>query len=186
MGESTMTDQTLDLNASIFTKTLLGQQEIQSRSLGLSGLVRRILVLIDGKRNGSELGGFVLGHDITAIIRELLSHGCIDAASAPPSQAQPEAITPKVPKSEGTTFSSLPAPETRTAKDLEMARNFMTNSVNNMFGQHTRLTLIEAIFKCNSTVALREVYPAWVETMSSSAIGVRRLPELRQNLFTVL
>ncbi len=104
----------------------------------------------------------------------------------PPSQAQPEAITPKVPKSEGTTFSSLPAPETRTAKDLEMARNFMTNSVNNMFGQHTRLTLIEAIFKCNSTVALREVYPAWVETMSSSAIGVRRLPELRQNLFTVL
>ncbi len=83
MGESTMTDQTLDLNASIFTKTLRGQQEIQSRSLGLSGLVRRILVLIDGKRNGSELGGFVLGHDITAIIRELLSHGCIDAASAP-------------------------------------------------------------------------------------------------------
>jgi hypothetical protein len=181
-----MIDQTLDLNAAIFSKTPLGQQEIQSRSLGLSGLVRRILVLIDGKRNGSELGGFVVGHDISTIVSELMNHGCIDAIAVEPPAAEPEVIAPKVKKSEGTGISSLPAPETRTAKDLEMARNFMTNSVNNMFGQHTRLTLIEAIFKCDSNAALREVYPAWVETMSGSAIGVRRLPELRQKLFTVL
>jgi hypothetical protein len=180
-----MNDQTLDLNAAIFSKTLLGQQEIQSRSLGLSVLVRRILVLIDGKRNGNELGGFVVGHDIGAIISELMTHGCIDATAVAPV-AEPEVIAPKVKKPEGTGISSLPAPETRTAKDLEMARNFMTNAVNNMFGQHTRLSLIEAIFKCNTTAALREVYPAWVETMSGSAIGVRRLPELRQKLFAVL
>ena len=180
-----MTDQTLDLNAVIFSKTLLGQQEIQSRSLGLSVLVRRILLLIDGKRNGSELGGFAVGHDIGAIIRELMTQGCIDATAVAPI-AEPEAIAPKVKKSEGTGLSSLPAPETRTPKDLEMARNFMTNSVNNMFGQHTRLTLIEAIFKCDTNAELREVYPAWVETMSGSAIGVRRLPELRQKLFSVL
>ncbi len=181
-----MIDQTLDLNVAIFSKTLRGQQEIQSRSLGLSVLVRRILVLIDGKRNGGELGGFVLGHDVAAIIRELMDHGCIDATASAPAAEEAEAIVPKAKKPDGTSVSSLPAPETRTAKDLEMARNFMTNSVNNMFGQHTRLTLIEAIFKCYTTAALREVYPAWVETMSGSAIGVRRLPELRQKLFTVL
>lgn len=76
--------------------------------------------------------------------------------------------------------------ESRSAKELEMARNFMTNSVNNMFGQHTRLTLIEAIFKCTTSAELRAVYPDWVETMSASAIGARRLPELRQKLFSVL
>ncbi|WP_210546816.1 hypothetical protein [Rhodoferax sp. PAMC 29310] len=175
-----MTDQTLDLTAAIFAKTSLGQQEIQSRSLGLSVLVRRILVLIDGKRNGVELGGFVQGHDISAIISELMGHGCIDATAPAPHAAEPEAVAPKAKKPDGTSVSSLPPHETRTAKDLEMARNFMTNSVNNMFGQHTRLTLIEAIFKCDSSAALREVYPAWVETMSGSAIGTRRLPELQQ------
>jgi hypothetical protein len=187
-----MTDQTLDLNTAIFAKTSLGQQEIQSRSLGLSALVRRILVLIDGKRSGNDLGVFVEGHDVGAMISELIDHGCVDAMAGPVTPSvvegvvEAEAISSKVKKAEVKGLSGLPPAETRSAKDLEMARNFMTNSVNNMFGQHTRLTLIEAIFKCTTSADLREVYPSWVETMSASAIGVRRLPELRQKLFAVL
>lgn len=187
-----MTDQTIDLTTAIFAKTSLGQQEIQSRSLGLSVLVRRILVLIDGKRSGSDLSAFVLGHDVGAIISELLSLGCVDARATAAARsivnvATPaEAASPKVKKMESASVSGLPPADTRSAKDLEMARNFMTNAVNNMFGHHTRITLIEAIFKCGTSAALRGVYPAWVETMSGSTIGTRRLPELRQKLFAVL
>ena len=187
-----MTDQALDLNTAIFAKTPLGQQEIQSRSLGLSALVRRTLVLVDGKRSGKELGAFVVGHDIFTILGELLDKGCIDGKSSATPLAvselvgKPETPLPKTKKSEDADLIGLPAVEMRSAKDLEMARNFMTNSVNNMYGQHTRITLIEAIFKCTTSAELREVYPDWVETMAASAIGARRLPELRQKLFAVL
>ena len=182
-----MTDQPLDLTTAIFTKTSLGQEEIQNRSLGLSALVRRTLVLVDGKRSGGDLSAFVVGHDVTAILSELLDKGCIaaTAVAAPPPRLAP-ASAPKALKPENTDVAGLPPVESRSAKELEMARNFMTNSVNNMFGQHTRLTLIEAIFKCTTSAELRAVYPDWVETMSASAIGARRLPELRQKLFSVL
>lgn len=182
-----MTDLTLDfnLNSSIFSKTERGQQEIQSRSLGLSLLVRRVLVLIDGQRSGKELEAFVPGHDIQPLISELLTHGCIDASARAEPAAAPAAKA-RAKKEDDDDLSRLPAPETRSAKELDMARNFMTNSVNNIFGQHTRLSMIEAIFKCHSTSELRAVYPAWVETMSGSAVGTKRLPELRQKLFTVL
>lgn len=180
-----MTDLTLHLNSSIFCKTERGQQEIQSRSLGLSLLVRRVLVLIDGQRSGKELEAFVPGHDIQPLISELLTHGCIDASARVESAAAPGAkARPKKEEDDG--FASLPAPEMRSAKELDMARNFMTNAVNNTFGQHTRLSMIEAIFKCRSASELRVVYPAWVETMSGSAVGIKRLPEMRQKLFTVL
>ena len=53
--------ETIDLNATVFAKTAVGQEEIQSRTLGLSLLVRRALVLVDGKRSGAELSVFLVG-----------------------------------------------------------------------------------------------------------------------------
>jgi hypothetical protein len=80
----------------------------------------------------------------------------------------------------------LPAASSRTAKDVEMARNFMTNTVNTIFGHHSRLSLIEAIHACKSSDELRRVYLTWAEAMESNAIGKKRLPELREKLFAVL
>lgn len=67
-----------------------------------------------------------------------------------------------------------------------MARNFMTNSINTMFWQNTRLTLIKAIFAARTADELRRVYPVWAATMATIGIGAKRLPELRQKLFEVL
>jgi len=39
-----MTDVSLDLSAATFAKTVIGQQEIQTRLLGLTPLTRRALV----------------------------------------------------------------------------------------------------------------------------------------------
>jgi hypothetical protein len=185
-----MTDSTLDLSRALFVKTALGQQEIQSRALGLNPLVRRLLILVDGKRSFQELGTFVAGHDLADLLGELQTKGCIEATvlaapSAPSVRATaPQSSPAATPSEKG--FASLPEASTRTAKEVDMARNFMMNTVNTVFQQNTRLTLMEAIAACNSVDDVRRVYPKWVETMSASSIGARRLPDFQEKLFKVL
>lgn len=186
-----MTDSTLDLSRALFAKTALGQQEIQSRALGLNPLVRRLLILVDGKRTFQELSTFVAGHDLTDLLGELQAKGCIEAAAVPvaPSAPRARASAPEsgpaaTPAEKG--LASLPEASTRTAKEVDMARNLMMNTVNTVFQQNTRLTLMEAIAGCNSVDDVRRVYPKWVETMSASSIGAKRLPEFQEKLFKVL
>ena len=187
-------DDTIDLNTAVFAKTELGQQEIQSRTLGLSLLVRRALLLVDGKRTGAELSVFLVGKgDIAAVLSELLAQGCIEqvartnktapepspveAAAQSDASAQTSAAAP---------IDGLPPAESRTSKENEMARNFMINSVNSIIGQQSRISLIENIFHAKGTEGLRAVYPSWVATMSDHSVGSRRLPELKEKLFKVL
>lgn len=175
------TDVSPDFAATTFAKTAAGSQEIQSRALGLPPLTRRLLVLVDGKRSGRELAAFVAGHDAAELLGQLLAHGCIEAL-APKAAAVAAAVAPAA----ESVLSGLPQAATRSAKDTEMARNFMTNTINTMFGQNMRLTLVESIFAARTAEDLRRVYPAWAETMASLGVGAKRLPELRQKLFQVL
>lgn len=70
------------MNITVFAKTTRGQHEIHHRSLGLSPLVRRILVLIDGHRSGAELSVYLVGKgDIGGVLTLLLEAGCIEAVS---------------------------------------------------------------------------------------------------------
>jgi hypothetical protein len=189
--------ETLDLTAAIFSKTPAGQQEIQSRALGLAPLVRRILVLVDGKRSGRDLSAFVSGSDdIEQILGALLSQGCV-AAEVPSKAAVPaaKAAAPAAPAVSAASETAapaadallgLPAAETRTAKDNDMARNFMINSINSIIGQQMRVSLIHDIFHAGSTEALRTVYHAWAASMAGHGMGSKRLPELREKLFKVL
>jgi hypothetical protein len=189
--------ETLDLTAAIFSKTPVGQQEIQSRALGLAPLVRRILVLVDGKRSGRDLSAFVSGSDdIERILGALLSQGCV-AAEVPSKAAVPaaKAAAPAAPAASAASETAapaadallgLPAAETRTAKDNDMARNFMINSINSIIGQQMRVSLIHDIFHAGSTEALRTVYHAWAASMAGHGMGSKRLPELREKLFKVL
>ena len=180
-----MSDLAFDLTNVIFSKTPLGQQEIQTRSLSLTPLVRRVLVLIDGQRRAKELEAFVLGHDITLMLKELLAHGCIDAKSLDDTSSV-KTTKVELPPESSADLSGLPIAEMRGQKEVEMARNFMMNTINNTFGQHTRLSMIKSIIACTNANELREVYPAWVQTMSGNAAGVKSLPEMRKKLFTVL
>lgn len=183
-----MADASIDHRYTVYAKTAAGQHEIQSRALGLSPMVRRLLLLVDGQRSGKDLEVFVAGHDAAALFDELLAQGCIEARAAarPPAAPAPAAAAKPEAPSASDDLAALPPADSRTAKELEMARNFMTNTVNNTFGHHNRLSLIESIHACRTSAQLRDVYPHWVETMSGSAIGLKRLPELREKLFVVL
>ncbi|MEZ5706915.1 MAG: hypothetical protein R3E56_17655 [Burkholderiaceae bacterium] len=186
---------TTDLMQAVFAKTPLGQQEIQSRSMGLAPLVRRILVLVDGKRGGADLAALLpSGSDVGQILQELLGHGCVEAVSGGRPSATGASASPK---SEGAdapaeaaegqaSIEGLPPASSRSLKDNDMARNFMINSINAIIGQNMRISLVHDIFHADSTEKLREVYHAWESSMAGTVMGAKRLPELRVKLFKVL
>jgi hypothetical protein len=181
-----MADMSFDVTSSIFAKTPIGQQEIQSRALGLPPLVRRLLVLVDGKRSGKELADYVPGQDIAPLLSHLIDHGCIDTPQF--AAAQPQWTAPATQAAAAThpDLAKLPSAGQRTAKEIEMARNFMTNTINTIIGQNVRFTLIKSIHGCASATELRHIYPVWLDAMSGNRIGLKRLPELRDKLFQVL
>lgn len=188
--------ENIDTKRTIFAKTALGQQQIQTRDLGLSPIVRRALVLVDGKRTADELSVFLVGKgDIAEVLEQLLNLGCIEAvglASAATSRAAAShernavADTAGQPDDTGADLAGLPPAESRSAQDNEMARNFMINSINSIIGQHMRVTLVTNIFQAQGSEGLRKVYRDWEASMAGHSIGARRLPELREKLFKVL
>jgi hypothetical protein len=138
------------------------------------------------------------------VLGQLLALGCEEAREAPQRAAArvpatepqpgPESVVDVELEPEGepaeTTGSdaltALPPADAREAKDNEMARNFMVNSVNSIIGQNMRISLVSDISRAQTTEQLREVYLAWESSMSNHGMGARRLPELREKLFKVL
>lgn len=145
----------LDLSSTVFSKSVIGQQEIQTRSLNLPPLLRRVLVMVDGKKNNSDLAALVAGNSIEPILNQLLEQGCLEGRPMAPV-ALPKA--PKLAKPQaGSDLSHLPPPDSRSAKDRELSRNFMTKTTNTIFGHNTRLTLIQSIHDCKTVEELRRV-----------------------------
>ncbi len=201
-----MTATSQDFTTTLLGKTPLGVEEMQARKLGLSPLERRVLILIDGKRNFQELAAMAGNVALPDILANLMEKGCIQATgrvaapvapAAAPSGVPAAAVpaTPAAPAGAGAApagaspageLAGLPDPAMRSPKEVEMARNFMMNTVNTVFQPNTRLSLLEAIASCKTAEDTRRVYPRWAETIASSTIGARRLPEFREKLFQVL
>lgn len=175
----------LDLTGLTFFKTSTGLEEIQSRTLGLPALIRRVLVLVDGKRNGKELAAFV-GNDanIVDVLSQLMASGCIYVQGS--VKSAPASAPVAQPDEDKLLLSRLPHPALRSPKEIEMARNFMVNTTNREFGQNMRLSLIKAILACQSAEELRQVYLAWASNMASTRASAKSLPELREKLLRVL
>ncbi len=188
-----MVAELANISSTVFAKTPLGQQEIQQRSLGLPPLVRRLLVLVDGRRSGAELSVFVPGHDVVPMFKDLLERRCIEpvarvVAMLPPASAPAPAITDPTDAASATAslLEGLPPPESRSAKQVEMARNFMINTINTMLEQNSRLSLVGRIFESRDAAELRTHFAAWEAAIGSSWMGKKRMPELRTKLFAVL
>ena len=183
---TTFSAASLDLTGATFFKTAAGLQEIQNRALGLPALIRRILVLVDGKRSSKELAAFAGGEaNIAEVLGQLVAHGCIDVQGVAKPKPESESVVSAAPDEAGE-LVSLPHAALRSPKDIEMARNFMVNTINSIFGQNMRLSLIKLISNCQSAGELRQVYPEWASMMASVPAGAKRLPELREKLFVVL
>lgn len=186
----------LDLSALTFFKTAAGLTEIQTRAMGFPAMIRRVLVLVDGKRSGKELAAFVGGEEkIAEALCQLVAHGCIDAqeasrtatATAPVTALKPATAISAPLDDVATELARLPHAALRSAKEVEMTRNFMVNTTTNtLFGQNQRLSLLKAIMACQGAEDLRQVYPEWVNNMATTGTSAKRLPELREKLLRVL
>jgi hypothetical protein len=62
----------------IYTKTAKGAEEIRNRAAGLSPSARRVLIMIDGKRNEDELRLVVRDCELEGAIAALLAQGLIE------------------------------------------------------------------------------------------------------------
>jgi hypothetical protein len=179
-----MTDS--DVIQAVYAKTAMGQLEVQTRSLGLVPSLRRVLILVDGKRHGHALAALIPGQDIVAILRQLVGTGCI-ASLAPSLPVLPVALAGEAAAEDvAALLSGLPPAELRGPQELDKARHCMINTLNSVFGQNMRLTLLESIAACQTTDDLRRAYPFWLEAMQSTRAGAKRAPEFRKMLFDVL
>ncbi len=199
----------------IYAKTAAADAEIKTRALRLSPRLRSLLIVVDGKRSTSDYVD-MLGPEAQACLQQLLALNLIvvvhsapapvraprpDRVSAAPVAVAAAAAVAAAPAPASATVSGLiaateidiandlqrlPAATTRSAKDIEMSRHFMINTVNLVFGHNMRLSLVRSIFECQSTDALRAVYPRWFSAMSENRNGAKRMAEWRTKLAATL
>jgi hypothetical protein len=68
-----------------FRKTAAGQIEIEHRALGLRPELRRLLIMIDGKRTVDSLATLVRANELPVLLDELFAFDMIEATETPSS-----------------------------------------------------------------------------------------------------
>lgn len=161
----------------IFAKTRKGQEEIEQRSGGLGPRARRLLILFDGKRPLDEVRALMPDPRLDETLDLLLQDGYVEqvggAASAPelPVEVSVEAEAPAAPVD---------------PKQLEMARNFMLNSLRTFNGPYGNIDLMTRINDSRSASELQALVDDWFESISLTKMGKLRAVELKGRLLAVL
>ncbi|HPT50390.1 MAG TPA: hypothetical protein PLS67_03020 [Accumulibacter sp.] len=160
----------------IWVKTPKGVEEIEKRTLRLSVRARRVLILIDGKRDFATLSSLVPSETLPEICRQLLNDGYI-AAVHPPGSAI--GASEKAP-----TDTARPALSIVEQQRLSMARNFMTNTLT-MYVGHAASSLINHVEAAHDLAHLRGLAKQWREAIALSADGRKQLADLSSRLVVI-
>ncbi|MCB1907621.1 MAG: hypothetical protein KDH15_09650 [Rhodocyclaceae bacterium] len=166
----------------VFAKTDKGRNEITDRAGGLHPRMRRILIMVDGKRTVDELRDFAAADDLTHSLGELEEKGYIEAVKVRDKQGGETPVEGDLPSI--TAFRDLGA--TPDPAELEKARHFMINTLRTFCGQYTYMTLMSAINSAAGHAELRGLYPDWYRHVIESRQGRRRAEELRARLLEVI
>ena len=166
----------------VFTKTDKGRTEITERTEGLHPRMRRILIMVDGKRTVDELREFVAADDLTHSLGELEEAGFIEALSVRDKSGGDTPVDGDLQSI--TAFRELGA--TPDAEALEKARHFMINTLRTYCGQYTYVTLMSTINSAADHGELRVLFPDWYRHIVESRQGRRRAEELRARLLEVI
>lgn len=162
----------------IFAKTPKGVEEIEKRAGGLTPRVRRVLIMIDGKRTVDDIRAMALADDLCHTLGQLEEAGYI-ALLTPLAAPQPDGGV-----AAPTTFRELPArPD---PEELDKARHFIMNTLKTFCGPMTHLSIIEAAFAAKTHAELREQLGPWYNAIVETRTGRRRAEELRAELLKVI
>ena len=166
----------------VFAKTPKGQDEVANKSGGLTPRVRRVLIMVDGKRTVDELRSMLQADDLQHTLGLLEEDGYIAMASVKDAQG---VINPAPAEQPGiTAFRPLPDPANK--KEMDMARNFIQNSLKTFCGPFAHLEIVEAAFSAKTHEELRWQFAPWFHAIVQTRDGKRRAEELRAQLLKVI
>jgi hypothetical protein len=92
-----------------FRKTEAGIRELETRESGLRAELRRLLILVDGKRSTEALVTLFRGNEFSTLIFELVAHGLIEPVMAKDLRLQ------KASSVTDTEYALLSGPQLRSA-----------------------------------------------------------------------
>lgn len=166
----------------VFAKTARGHDEMAERRGGLSPRVRRVLILVDGKRSVAQLRELALADDLSHTLGRLEEQGYIEPVKVQDASGAGRPVTAPLPSI--TAFRALSDPP--DPAQIEMARNFMLNSLRTFCGQYAHVTLMATINAARSHEELRLLYPDWYRHIVDTRQGRRRAEDLREQLLRVI
>lgn len=158
-------------------KTARGAEAITDRTIALSVMARRLLILIDGKRNETELQRLMGRHELAPLLAELRGCGCVAEGSLATAAGHAE------PEPNPWLESTLPE---RSAKELDMGRHFIINTLSTFTGPYAHADLMSSALKAPDQRSLRALVPQWRAAIEVTTAGGRRLAELEGQLLKVI
>lgn len=167
----------------VFAKTPKGHDEITSKAGGLTPRIRRVLIFVDGKRSVNDLREMLQADDLQHTLGMLEETGYIVLSGVRDGQGQ--LLPANAPLPAITAFRPLPA-DSAPPRELEMAKNYMMNSLRVFVGPYSHLSIVEAIFAADSHAVLREQYGPWFAAIIETTQGKRRAEHLREELLKVI
>ena len=156
-----------------YFKTRKGQEEIEGRSGGLTPRARRLLIMIDGKRDQSEVRALIADPNLDETLVMLEREGYV----APVNEA---------PAPQPVIADASAAPAAFDPKQFDMARNFMMNTITKFNGPYNKLGLIKKVHESSRPEDLRGLFDEWLRAICETRMGKRRAEELKVRLRAVL
>jgi len=169
----------------ICQKTAAGQQEMAARSAGLTPRQRQMLVLCDGRRRIGDLEAMFGADDTGQALARLLDLQLVAVNDRTASGFEATVSDPAGDLAEPEAPQAPPEPA-RTPAQVEMARNFMINTLMSFCGRYEKLSLIEKINAAQGSAELRTHYDDWQRAILGTMVGKRRWKEIEPQLLAVL
>jgi hypothetical protein len=160
----------------LFVKTQNGFSEIDTNNSNLSLRQRRVLIHVDGKRSIEDIRSLSLVDDLDQVLKLLLEKGLISKKTiAIPSASDPE-------QESELNFTFRVIPSNLDPKEIGRAKTFMINTLRVFCGEWAHLTIIQAVSDANTHEELRKSFTPWLEAISATKDGQRRIVELSSSL----
>ena len=167
----------------IFAKTAKGQEELASKSGGLTPRQRRVLIFIDGKRTVEDLRGMLQSDDLQHTLGMLEEDGYIELSAVTTGNGK-TAAPPAQPLPPVNAFQ--PLPENHDPVRMQQARNFMINTLNAFVGVVGTTSLLDRLDQAKSHADLRALFDEWYHAIVMSREGKREAEGLREKLLQVI
>lgn len=166
----------------VFRKTTQGKEEMTTRTNTFTPRVRRILILVDGKRTVDQLRELALADDLTHTLALLEESGLIEVDSAPGSSGV--AASPSAPLPAVHAFRDNPPPH--DPMRLQLSRNFMNNTIRAFLGTVGTSGILARIEQATTLEGLRDCFAEWHYLLMTSRDGRREAEALREKLLETI